>query len=183
MNTQLDSFETALLTELRAHVSDRGRVRRLPGRRIGIGVAVAGAAAAAVIATSAGPLAPGGPDLAPAVFEVAKQADGDVVVTVRSLDQSDALERALQRQGVDADIMYDPDAATSIDTLLEMSDVPEGHTLVRVECQPLFFERTSDGFTFTIRAVDVRPDRKLLLTTTGTAGDWAIAFTRWEGVC
>ena len=186
MKTPLDPFEAELLRELRSQVSQRS-VRRPPALRFAAGLTLVGAAAAAfaVVATGTTPdpadTRAGTPDIEAAAFTVARQGDGDVVVTIRSLDQIDGLERALQDRGVEADIVHDPNAATSVNEMIQAP--PDGDELVLVECQPLVIVPTEDGFTFTLLAEDVRSDRKLVLTTTGTNGDWSVARTRWEGIC
>jgi hypothetical protein len=111
--TQLDTFETALLTELKAAVSetataaprggpgtlDRPDVRHL--RRWPIPVALA---AAAALATAL--LVPG---LSPTpAYAVTGRNDGEVHVRVTRLEGADGLEQALREHGIPADISYLP---------------------------------------------------------------------------
>jgi hypothetical protein len=113
MNTPptLDRFETALLDELRAHVATRPATdtptplapRRTRRRRWVAGLAAAAAAATAYVVVS-----PGGPAVSPA-YAVSENADGDVVVTIHRLEDSDGLERALREHGIDAEVSFDPD--------------------------------------------------------------------------
>ncbi|HWM74424.1 MAG TPA: hypothetical protein VNQ53_11820 [Nocardioides sp.] len=106
---ELDSFESALLTELRAHVADRPvpdtvtePTRSRPHyRRWAAGLAVAAAAATAFVVGSAG-----GPATSPA-YAVAQEADGDVVVTIHRLEDSEGLEAALHEKGIDAEVSFE----------------------------------------------------------------------------
>lgn len=93
----LDDFESALLADLRAVVTDRR-----PARRRTRVLTLGGMAASAAAVVGAG-LAVGGSSPA---FAVHHQADGDVVVTINRLDDSAGLERALAAQGVTADVDY-----------------------------------------------------------------------------
>jgi hypothetical protein len=106
---ELDSFESALLTELRAHVADRPLPETVPEptrsrphyRRWAAGLAVAAAAATAFVVGSAG-----GPAVGPA-YAVAQEADGDVVVTIHRLEDSEGLEAALHEKGIDAEVSFE----------------------------------------------------------------------------
>lgn len=101
----LDSFESALLSELRDVVTERSASQ--PRRRKPLLVAVA---AAATVAASVGAvvfgLGPGGPAPASAAYSVSTQADGDIVVKIRRLDDADGLERALAEHGITAKVSY-----------------------------------------------------------------------------
>ena len=106
MNTQqqtpLDSFEAALLAELRDHIATRVPERRPHRvRRWAAGITAAAAVATGVVVTGLG----GGAGPSPA-FAVEK-AGGDVVVTIHRLEDSEALEEALAREGIDAEVDYD----------------------------------------------------------------------------
>lgn len=120
MNTRpdpLDPFESALLTELRAHVAENpvtapapapARVVRRPQARrwtLG-GVAAAAVATVAVVAGT------GGVGASPA-YAVDRDADGDVVVTIHRLDDAAGLEAALADQGVDASVSYGESVPTT----------------------------------------------------------------------
>jgi hypothetical protein len=107
-NIQLDTFETALLAELRREVAEHPAPAgpptptRRPRRGLRLAAVGATAAAASVVAV----LGLGGPGGSPA-YAVEKNADGDVIVTVHRLDDASGLERALRAQGIDADVSYD----------------------------------------------------------------------------
>lgn len=103
----LDSFESALLSELRDVVTERSATQ--PRRRKPVLVA---AAAAATVAASVGAvvfgLGTGGPATA-AAYSVSTQADGDIVVKIHRLEDAEGLERELRKHGIDANVTYDPD--------------------------------------------------------------------------
>lgn len=103
MTTQLDSFETALLHELRDHVS--GRPARPSSRtrtRVLTGVGIAAATATAMVV-----LVPG-PGVQPA-YSVQEGNSGEIQVRVNRLEDAAGLERAIEAYGVAADITYVPD--------------------------------------------------------------------------
>src|SRR4051812_91278 len=119
MNTQLDTFQAALLTQLRREIiesprhapqsvqsSAPARRRRSTVRRLGL-VGVAGGAAAS-LAVSLGLVSFGGTTPA---FAVTTAKDGDIVITLTGSGPADAaqLEAALKDHGIDADVVYDPD--------------------------------------------------------------------------
>jgi len=112
MNTssRLDTFESALLTELRREVAEHPgpvaapAVARRPGRRLRL-AAVGTAGIAASVVTVFGLGSGGG---SPA-YAVEKTSAGDVIVTVHRLDDADGLEKALRAKGIDADVSYDAD--------------------------------------------------------------------------
>src|SRR5689334_136742 len=105
-STQLDSFETALLVELRREVAEHpaapSLVRR-PRRRRRLAALSATAVAASVVAV----FGLGGSGGSPA-YAVAEDGNGDVTVTIHRLDDAAGLERALAAHGIDADVSYDP---------------------------------------------------------------------------
>ena len=108
-DTQLDSFETALLAELRREVSEHpapettaATIRRPRRRRLLAGGAtVVAASVVAVFGLGAGGGSP--------AYAVEKNSAGDVIVTVHRLDDSAGLEKALRAQGIDADVRYAAD--------------------------------------------------------------------------
>ncbi len=114
--TDLDRFETALLTELRHEVAARSpqpgwRPARPAGRRPGPRLALAGGLAAAVTsAVVAGALLLGP---APA-YALDAEPNGDIVVTINSLRDADGLERALRAEGVNAEVDYEPITGDSL---------------------------------------------------------------------
>ncbi len=100
-HADLDTFEAALLHELRAHVEQRASVP-VVRRPFGRSVATLAAAAAVIAAVS---LASVTFRPSPAVA-VERGADGDGVVTVTDWSQAEGLEQALAEQGVTADVEY-----------------------------------------------------------------------------
>ncbi len=125
-STQLDTFETALLAELRREVAEHpapapspAAPTRRPRRRLRLAAVGATAAAASVVAL----LGLGGPGGVPA-YAVEKNSAGDVIVTVHRLDDADGLERALRARGIDADVSYD---AEGFGPTIEMG--PDGEPL------------------------------------------------------
>ena len=79
--------------------------RRPRGRRIAALAAVAAATAATgVVALHPSP-----------TFALERQADGDLVITVMELSDSDGLERALAKEGITAEVNYEAGAAVSTD--------------------------------------------------------------------
>jgi hypothetical protein len=106
--TQLDSFETALLTELRREVAEHPTpapapaVVRRPKRRLRLAAVAATGVAASVVAV----FGLGGSGGSPA-YAVDENSAGDVIVTVHRLDDAAGLEQALKAKGIDADVSYD----------------------------------------------------------------------------
>jgi hypothetical protein len=171
----LDSFESALLAELRAHVVARSidqPARRPVGRRL---AALAAAAAVAAVAAATG-LAGLRPDPA---FAVERQGDGDIVVTILHLSDTAGLEHALAKNGVTAQVTYESTAE-------KPSDLAAGGT--STGCPPVgavVIEPADDGgvtFTLDSRYV-VAHDNVLHLTVAGgrTADDWVGVRVQWEG--
>ncbi len=108
-NSTLDTFETALLAQLRRQVAEHPEPQPAPvpprRRRRARLVAAAGTAVAASVVAVFGLGSTGG---SPA-YAVEQDADGDVVVTVHRLDDAAGLEAALKANGIDADVSYDAD--------------------------------------------------------------------------
>lgn len=105
----LDNFETALLDELRAHVVSQAShrpVRKPIGRRLAALAAAASVVGAVTVGVGLRP---------DAAFAVERAADGDVMISVMELSDSDGLERALAQEGITADVKYDVSAASSPD--------------------------------------------------------------------
>lgn len=103
MNTELDTFETKLLADLRAVVDERAAARLVRDRRqrrIRWSVA---AAAALITLGGAGFVALN--QSSPA-YAVAPHDDGSVTVTINRLEQASDLEAALARAGIRADVTY-----------------------------------------------------------------------------
>jgi hypothetical protein len=110
VNKTLDSFESALLLELRQHVAEHPapepvRARR-PRRRLRLAAVGATGIAASVVAVFG--LGSGGGSPA---YAVDQDSDGDVIVTVHRLDDAAGLEQALRAKGIDADVSYDADSS------------------------------------------------------------------------
>ncbi|MBU2694941.1 hypothetical protein [Pimelobacter sp. 30-1] len=192
MTSTLDTFEQSLLTELRRHVADRPSPRRTRRRRWA--AAGAGLVAAGSIATGAVLLQPG-----PA-FAVQEEADGDIVVTIASLDDAAGLERALAEHGVEAEVSYDADellpevqevppgkadADISIDPgprletggtdPAEGAEVPEG-----LPCGAIAIETRGDGITFRLPAAAVAAESPLVIRTAGKTDGWSSIAVQWE---
>lgn len=169
----LDSFESALLTELRTHVAQRSATRHA---RRPIARHVAAMAAAAAVA---GAIATGLVALRPdPAFAVENQADGDIVVTVIELSDAAGLEHALAREGVTAEVTYQAD-------VVNPSDLDRGGPTT--DCPPVgaitIDPADNGGFTFTLDAQYVTShDAVLHLTAAGgrNADDWAAVKVQWE---
>jgi hypothetical protein len=104
---QLDTFESALLTELRREVAERPRSAPVPARRprrrrLRLAAVGATGVAASVVAVFGLGSTGGSP-----AFAVAENSAGDVTVTVHRLDDAAGLEKALRAKGIDADVSYD----------------------------------------------------------------------------
>ncbi len=125
----LDTFETALLTELRRHVVEHPQPQpasvRPRRRRTRLVAAASTAVAASVVAVFG--LGSGGGTPA---YAVEQDSDGDVIVTVHRLDDAAGLEAALRAQGIDADVSYD---ATPSDGIYGVGDPEPG---APVEAKP-----------------------------------------------
>lgn len=171
---------------------DGAVVASLPVRWFVAGLALAGAAATAVAigagttgpATDSSDIPSAMPEITPAAFTVASQADGDVVVTIRKIDQADELAQALRDKGVEAEVTYDGDWVPPEDLAELLEDAHHTKHVVTEggpECPPIRVDRATGGFVFTLPAVAVESDAKLLLTT--AAGDLPLIRARWQGTC
>lgn len=124
---ELDSFDRALLTELR-HVAAEGAPA--PARRTRKRWALSGAGIAAAAVTALGVTTLG----SSAAYAVDETSDGDIVITIRELDDADGLEDALADHGIDAEVDYRADdgpGTVSIDpggpgVPIEPGDLPDG---------------------------------------------------------
>jgi hypothetical protein len=109
-SSQLDSFESALLTELRREVAERPApvaapaVAWRPSRRLRLAAIGATGLAASLVAVFGLGSSGGSP-----AYAVEKNSSGDLIVTVHRLDDADGLEKALRAKGIDADVSYDAD--------------------------------------------------------------------------
>lgn len=119
----LDSFESALLSELRDVVAERSAAQ--PHRRrkpLLVAVAAATTVAASVGAVVFG-LGTGGPAPASA-YSVSAEDDGDIVVQIRRLDDADGLERALAEHGITAKVSYGGDTSDCVQFPVEDEEGP-----------------------------------------------------------
>ncbi len=168
----LDNFESALLTELRSHVTEQ--VAQGPAPRPVVRRTAAFAAAAAVAAAAVIGMVGLRPDPA---FAVARHADGDVVITVMRLSDADGLERALADEGITAEVKYDDTAKVSSDQ--DSSGSPA--------CWPGVGDVVVDpadngGITITLAADYVAAHEGVLhLTASGgrSAEDWIGTSVTW----
>ena len=146
MNTQLDSFETALLTRLREHVdqqpASRARVSR-PRLLLGAAATVAAAAAIIVVVPGLGTTT---------AYSVQQGNSGTITVEVNRLEDAEGLEAELAKVGVKADITYLPNKQecapgryTPVDRALSGMRVSMGADLLRVTLPP---GTVRDGETF-----------------------------------
>lgn len=106
MNRQLNSFESALLCELRTVVSDRAQEPRRASSRVGGVVTsrrlvLAAAAATAVALTVVLPGALSSP-----AYAVQEGPSGDVSVQIDRLEDAPRLQAALSALGVNAQVQY-----------------------------------------------------------------------------
>jgi len=189
----LDTFETELLTALRAEVAGRAAPpRRHPRRRWAVAGIGAAAAATAIGVTSL--LQP------PSAYAVEEQDDGDIVVTIRSLEDAEGLEQALVERGVDAEVDYDrhaslPDANAQDPTEGQRSEaeddegdrspntVIERGDLVSLDADGciLSVKHTGSGSTFQLPADVIESGATLHITTAGTQDGPSSIAVRWDG--
>jgi hypothetical protein len=120
---ELGSFETALLTELRREVAEHPALAPTPARRPRRRLQLAAVAATGVAASVVAVFGFGGTGGSPA-YAVDRDSDGDVTVTIHRLDDASGLEAALQAQGIDADVSYDPDSNNTTDALGSLGPGP-----------------------------------------------------------
>ena len=100
---ELDTFESALLQELRSEVTRSASASPRPARgRRRLALGAAAAAVTGVVAVALG----AGPGSTPA-YAVTEDSSGDVVVTVHELQDASGLEDALRAHGIDADVTFD----------------------------------------------------------------------------
>jgi hypothetical protein len=123
MNTNLDSFETALLAELKS-VAATGAPD--PVRRRGLRVAIGGSVAASL----AGIVALGLTVLQPsAAFAVDQTSTGAVVIRIHELSDTQGLEQALADHGIKAVVNYDAGGATGAPVGPPTGALPPGASL------------------------------------------------------
>lgn len=120
MNDDFDTFDQALLTELRQVAAENAPV---PVRRTRRRWALSGAGLAAAAVTAFGVTTLG----SSAAYAVEENGDGDVVITIKELSDADGLEKALADHGIVADVDYDAEAGGPGDIRFDPSaEVPEG---------------------------------------------------------
>lgn len=155
MNTQLDSFETRLLAELREHVAERtpaGDGASKPSRRSGrTWLAVAASAAAAAIAVAV--IVPG-VGSSPA-YSVGEGNAGEVTVEINRPEDAAGLERALEERGINADITYLPELQTC---------VPGRYEVVDREPTDMMASVGESQLSLTLPSDTVRPGETFVLT-------------------
>jgi hypothetical protein len=189
---QLDTFEAALLTELRREVAEHPAepsapapaLRRPPRRRLRV-AALAAAAVAAFVATVLGVGGPAGTgSLASAAYAVEKAPDGGVVVTIHALEDAAGLETALADEGVDATVDFeadglgeaDPHGGIRYEFNLPLGNAPAGTRPWSFDmdelCGPLdpapaTLEHAGDDWVLTIPAGSPLLSRRLAINTDG----------------
>jgi hypothetical protein len=199
-NPELDSFDRALLTELRQVAAERATapVRRTTRKRW----ALAGSGIAAAAVTTFGITTLG----SSAAYAVDETGDGDVIITIHELDDADGLEEALADHGIEADVDYQSDGGPHI-IQGDPAEFPdgveegeggtfEGHAEAELEAgaevdqavpgelpandpcggfdnMPFTTEMTSDDYVITIPADSVlrESDAVLRITTSGDLED------------
>lgn len=192
-NTDLDSFDRALLTELRRVAAEGAPA---PARRTRKRWAYAGSGIAAAAVAAFGFSTLGSP--AAAAYAVDEQGDGDIVITIHELDDADGLERALAEHGIEAEVDYRadgngpieaPDAGEGEGPLLESSaggqaevevnpgteidGIPEDLPCGDFDNMPFDTEMRADEYVITIPPDSALHDSDAVLriTTTGNLDD------------
>jgi hypothetical protein len=162
----VNSFETALLEDLRQHVAERSVPRRRRGRLVGavVGLAAAGAVAAALVV--------GGSPARPApAYAVSVSADGRIHVEVDRLSDAAGLERALAAQGVTADVTYlAPGTACRAPRDGRMATK-------KARGRPLEVVTRDDGFDLTVSPFLADPTLTLVVEVGRTAQGGALLVT------
>ncbi|WP_206055951.1 hypothetical protein, partial [Nocardioides sp.] len=146
-------------------------------------------AALATVAVAAGSVAVGALVLRPdPAFAVQTEADGDVVVTIASLEDADGLERALAEHGVEAEVSYDPNGPR-IEKV--PADPPRGQDESESywesslqfgesnSCDAIEVHISDDGITFRLPASAVEADTPLRIQTAGSATRSAAIGVAW----
>jgi hypothetical protein len=156
----LDTFEQAMLHELRRHVVTRGAVRATPRRRRSIGLAAGGlaagglAAAAVALSIATNVVGPS------AAYAVESEPNGDVVVTVHDLSDAGGLEGALAAKGISASITYVAGFAQSGG----QARSGDGRAACDIE-----LAKVDGGLTFTLDARQIASGSELDIVTSGSS--------------
>jgi hypothetical protein len=172
----LDSYETALLSELRGEVRRRAlSPAAAPGPRpVRRRLVLAGASVAAVAAAVTVPLALGG---SPA-YAVSPNSDGSVTVTIQRAEDAAGLQQALADNGVAARVDYVP-SGYACD--------PARFTPASGEASgPVSVQRAGDGLTFTVPRIMGADGRTLVVVMSGdeSSGSLSVASAQGAvGVC
>lgn len=116
--TDFDSFDRALLTELR-QVAAEGATA--PARRTRKRWALSAAGLAAAGATAVGFATLG----SSSAYAVDETESGDIVITIRELDDASGLEDALADHGIEAEVDYNADGFAS-EPEIDGSELPDG---------------------------------------------------------
>jgi hypothetical protein len=173
----LDSFEATLLAELRSHVTKRNAPPKHSRRRRWAWASVPVVAAGAVATGLA--LAP-----TSSAYTVHKAGNGDIVVTIKRLDDAHGLERALRADGVTAEVNY---GARPTNTADDEDCAPTGWSGPDPGAPVLNAEATiaADGsFTLHLPADAATGGRVLHLTTDGrVSGSRGVATLRVAWTC
>ncbi len=173
--TPLDTFERALLTELRGQVATgRTATQHLAGRS----VAIAALCLGAVGTTAALLSSPSTP-----AFAVEPEQNGDVVVTVHRMDDPQGLEHALAAVGVESVVTYDPKvthADVGAGTFAPSWSTRSGN-LDPAACS-LSGTMGKDGLTYRLTRQAVESDAVLHIILEGSVGGpEAFQIVGWEG--
>lgn len=187
MTPTLDPFEQALLTELRQHVATRAVVPQRNGRRrlaaAGAGVLAAGSVAVGAVLLQPDP-----------AFAVHEDDDGDVVVTISSLEDADGLERALAEHGVEADVAYDAEAYPDVQPIppaggpgaagADSGPSLESHGAAPATgeepCGSIAVATDRDGITFRLPASAIAAESPLRIQLAGDDDAWSSIAIQWE---
>ena len=177
----LDSYEMALLQELRGEVERRsalapdpapnlGPTTGAPARRtVRRRLVLAGASVAAVAAAVTVPLALGG---SPA-YAVSPNSDGSVTVSIQRAEDAEGLQRALAANGVDAEVDYVPDGYACDPARFTPADGPS--------TGPISVQSSTDGMTFTVPRSMGDGGRTLVIVMSGDEHSGSLDVASAEG--
>gem|GEM_PF-7025774 len=175
-NTGFDSFDRALLTELRQVAAEGAPA---PVRRTRKRWALSAAGLAAAGATAVGFTTLG----SSSAYAVDETDSGDIVITIHELDDASGLEDALADHGIEAEVDYDADGFGSEPETDDL-ELPDGAEVDQAvpgvpptdgpcggfDDMPFTTALNSDDYVITIPADSVLLDSDTVLRIT-TAGD------------